>query len=106
MTKDTGHSGTGKQEGGYPFSDSSSRVSEHPGDLAYIEANIPCQWACPAHTNIPGYIFANSREHFDSSYLVNRASNLLPGILGRICSRPCEDACRHGDPDLGEPVDI
>ncbi len=106
MTKDTGHSGAGKQNSGYPFSDPSPRVSEHPQDFDYIRANIPCQWACPAHTNIPGYIFANSNEHFDASYLINRVSNLLPGILGRICSRPCEDACRHGDPDLGESVAI
>jgi len=74
--------------------------------MDYIRANIPCQWDCPARTNIPGYISANYGEHFDASYLINRASNLLPGILGRICSRPCEDACRHGDPDLGESVAI
>ncbi len=81
-------------------------VSTHPQDIDYIRSNIPCQWACPAHTNIPGYILANSRDDLDASWLINRASNLLPGVLGRICSRPCEEACRHGDPDLGTPVGI
>jgi formate dehydrogenase major subunit len=31
---------------------------------------------------------------------------VLPGVLGRICSRPCEDVCRHGWPGNGEPVNI
>jgi len=31
---------------------------------------------------------------------------VLPGVLGRICSKPCEDKCRHGEAELGEPVNI
>jgi NADPH-dependent glutamate synthase beta subunit-like oxidoreductase len=27
---------------------------------------------------------------------VNRESNVFPGILGRVCDRPCEPACRRG----------
>jgi len=83
-----------------------AQVSAHPQDLDYIRTNIPCQWTCPAHTNVPAYILAGYHEDYQRSYLVNRASNLFPGVLGRICSRPCEDACRHGESDLGEPVGI
>jgi NADPH-dependent glutamate synthase beta subunit-like oxidoreductase len=28
--------------------------------------------------------------------MVNRNSNVFPGILGRVCDRPCEPACRRG----------
>ena len=28
--------------------------------------------------------------------MVNRDSNVFPGILGRVCDRPCEPACRRG----------
>ena len=28
--------------------------------------------------------------------MVNRYSNVFPGILGRVCDRPCEPACRRG----------
>ena len=28
--------------------------------------------------------------------MVNRHSNVFPGILGRVCDRPCEPACRRG----------
>ncbi len=81
-------------------------VSHHPHDIDYIRNNIPCQWACPASTNIPGYIEAIYHGDYEKAYLINRNANLFPGVLGRICSRPCENACRHGETDLGEPVGI
>ncbi len=28
--------------------------------------------------------------------MLNRESNIFPGILGRVCDRPCEPACRRG----------
>ena len=31
---------------------------------------------------------------------------IFPAVLGRVCSRPCEDVCRHGREGLGEPVAI
>ncbi len=90
---------------GAPWQDLSGE-SDHPDDIEYIRTNIPCQWACPAQTNIPGYIEQIYRRNFNRSYGINRRSNLFPGVLGRICSRPCELACRHGETDLGEPVSI
>lgn len=80
--------------------------SNEPEDFYYIETNIPCQAACPAYTNIPAYIRYLFKEQYGDSYEVNRLANILPGILGRVCSRPCEDKCRHGEPELGRPVNI
>ena len=37
--------------------------------------------------------------------MLNRESNVFPGILGRTCDRPCEPACRRGRVD-GKPVAI
>ena len=45
-------------------------------------------------------------EPLRALYELNRIANVLPGTLGRICSRPCEDACRHGWPGNGAPVNI
>ena len=28
--------------------------------------------------------------------MLNWESNVFPGILGRVCDRPCEPACRRG----------
>lgn len=81
-------------------------ASAHPLDLDYIRTNIPCQWACPAITDVPGYIQAVHGGDYGGAYVINRHHNLFPGVLGRICSKPCETACRHGESDLGEPVGI
>ena len=75
-------------------------------DIGWLRENVPCQTACPAGTNIPAYIWAILEERYGVSYEINREANVLPGILGRICSRPCEDVCRHGWPGNGEPVNI
>lgn len=80
--------------------------SAEPEDFYYMNINVPCQGACPAYTNIPGYIHSLFEERYDSSYEINRMANILPGVLGRICSRPCENKCRHGEAELGRPVNI
>ena len=56
---------------------------------------VDCQWACPAHTDVPEYIRLIAQGRFDDAYLLNRQSNVFPGILGRVCDRPCEPACRR-----------
>ena len=82
------------------------RYSTDPRDIGWVKENVPCQTACPASTNIPAYIRMITEERFGRSYELNRIANVLPGVLGRICSRPCEAVCRHGWPGNGEPVAI
>jgi formate dehydrogenase beta subunit len=72
---------------------------------AYYHRVVDCQWACPAHTNVPEYIRLIAQGHFGDAYLLNRESNVFPGILGRTCDRPCEPACRRTRLD-GKPVAI
>jgi formate dehydrogenase beta subunit len=57
---------------------------------------VDCQWACPAHTNVPEYIRMIAQGRYTDAYMLNRESNVFPGILGRTCDRPCEPACRRG----------
>ena len=64
-------------------------------DPRYYHKVVDCQWACPAHTNVPEYIRLVAQGRFTESYLLNRESNVFPGILGRTCDRPCEPACRR-----------
>src|SRR5690606_19063411 len=56
----------------------------------YYHRVVDCQWACPAHTDVPEYIRLIAQGRFTDAYMVNRASNVFPGILGRVCDRPCE----------------
>jgi NADPH-dependent glutamate synthase beta subunit-like oxidoreductase/NAD-dependent dihydropyrimidine dehydrogenase PreA subunit len=86
-----------------------SRESGHawePGDFDWLRKNVPCRAACPAGTDIPGYLAAIARGDHDEAYRINLRDNVFPGVLGRVCSRPCEPRCRHGWEGLGEPVAI
>src|SRR5579871_1944282 len=67
--------------------------TSHPD---YYHRVVDCQWACPAHTDVPEYIRLIAQGRFTEAYMVNRESNVFPGILGRVCDRPCEPACRRG----------
>ena len=71
----------------------------------YFHKVVDCQWACPAHTPVPEYIRLISTGRYSDAYMVNWRSNVFPGILGRVCDRPCEPACRRGRVDK-EPVAI
>ena len=62
----------------------------------YFHKVVDCQWACPAHTPVPEYIRLIAAGRYSDAYMVNWASNVFPGILGRTCDRPCEPACRRG----------
>jgi NADPH-dependent glutamate synthase beta subunit-like oxidoreductase/ferredoxin len=62
----------------------------------YYHKVVDCQWACPAHTDVPEYIRLIAQGRFSDAYIENRNSNVFPGILGRVCDRPCEPACRRG----------
>ncbi len=62
---------------------------------SYFHKVVDCQWACPAHTNVPEYIRLIAQGRFSDAYMLNRESNVFPGILGRTCDRPCEPACRR-----------
>ena len=65
-------------------------------DAEHYHQVVDCQWACPAHTDVPEYIRLIAQGRFGDAYLLNRSSNVFPGILGRVCDRPCEPACRRG----------
>ena len=64
-------------------------------DPDYFHKVVDCQWACPAHTDVPEYIRLIAQGRYTDAYMVNRTSNVFPGILGRVCDRPCEPACRR-----------
>ncbi|SIQ13853.1 NADPH-dependent glutamate synthase beta chain [Aromatoleum tolulyticum] len=79
-----------------------------PTDISnpdYLHKVVDCQWACPAHTPVPEYIRQIAAGDFSTAYMINWNSNVFPGILGRVCDRPCEPACRRGRVDA-EPVAI
>jgi formate dehydrogenase beta subunit len=65
-------------------------------DPRYFHKVVDCQWACPSHTPVPEYIRLIAQGRYAAAYMLNWESNVFPGILGRVCDRPCEPACRRG----------
>ncbi|MBN2286445.1 MAG: NADH-quinone oxidoreductase subunit NuoF [Tissierellales bacterium] len=64
----------------------------------------PCENACPAGVNVPGYMALISVGRFREAYQLIRKDNPFPAICGRVCTHPCESKCRRGQ--LDEPVSI
>jgi len=76
-----------------------SRGRTAPTDISnpkYFHKVVDCQWACPTHTPVPEYIRLIAQQRYAAAYMLNWESNVFPGILGRVCDRPCEPACRRG----------
>ena len=71
-------------------------------DPQYFHKVVDCQWACPTHTPVPEYIRLIAQGRYAAAYMLNWESNVFPGILGRVCDRPCEPACRRGRVQVGE----
>jgi len=73
-------------------------------DESWFRENISCQSACPVNTPASSYIERIQEGDYDGALGLNHMANLFPHILGRVCTHPCESACRRGKID--EPVSI
>ncbi len=67
---------------------------------------VPCRQACPAHIDIPRYIYLISEGKYSEALAVIREKVPFPGSLGRVCIHPCEQACRRGELNKDEPICI
>ena len=59
--------------------------TNHP---SYYHRVVDCQWACPAHTNVPEYIRLIAQGRYSDAYLVNRQSTCFRGFSADL-DRPC-----------------
>jgi len=64
----------------------------------------PCMDACPIHLDIPAYVESVREGKFKAALNTIRQRLPLPGIVGRVCVRPCEANCRRAN--LDEPISI
>lgn len=73
-------------------------------DENWLRENINCQYACPVNTPASNYIERIQEGDYDGALRLNYMANLFPHILGRVCTHPCESACRRGKID--DPIAI
>jgi len=55
----------------------------------------PCRQACPINLNCQGYVRLIAQDRAEEAARELRKYTPFAGILGRICSRPCEGACER-----------
>ena len=67
-------------------------------------ALVPCKHACPAGIDVPRYVALIAEGKFAEAVAVIREKVPFPGVLGRVCVHPCEEACRRGQ--INEPIAI
>ncbi|MBN1375281.1 MAG: (2Fe-2S)-binding protein, partial [Dehalococcoidia bacterium] len=85
------------------LTDLSARYYPFKNFEAYV---VPCREACPAHIDIPRYLYLISQGKYGEALAVIREKVPFPGVLGRVCIHPCEQACRRGELNEDEPICI
>ncbi|MCD6505017.1 NADH-quinone oxidoreductase subunit NuoF [Candidatus Poribacteria bacterium] len=64
----------------------------------------PCQHACPAGIDVPGYVSLIAEGDYKGALSVIMERIPFPGVCGRVCHQPCELKCRRSEVDA--PVAI
>ena len=64
----------------------------------------PCQEACPVGTDAGRYVALVGEGRYAEALRVAADYNPFPSVCGRVCTAPCEAACRRGVMD--EPIAI
>jgi len=80
-----------------------SQKAVTPGTYTY-RLTAPCMDACPIHLDIPGYVECVKEGRFQDALDIIRTRLPVPGVVGRVCVRPCEEHCRRLI--LDKPVSI
>lgn len=73
-------------------------------DMQFWMDMVPCQAACPVHTDAGRYVRLIANGRYEEAFLTARSPNPFVSVCGRICAAPCEDRCRRGRIDA--PVTI
>jgi NADH-quinone oxidoreductase subunit F len=66
--------------------------------------HAPCESACPANVDIPGYVSLVSEKRYAEALKLHRDRNPFAAVCARVCFHTCEDKCRRSTIDA--PVSI
>ena len=76
-----------------------------PGCAAIAKmGKAPCASVCPGGVHAQGYVALIAQGRFQEALDLIREAIPFPGIIGRICTHPCELNCRRSEIDT--PVSI
>jgi NADH-quinone oxidoreductase subunit F len=55
----------------------------------------PCQSACPAGVDIPGFVSLVGEKRYDEALRLHRNRNPFASVCARVCFHTCEEKCRR-----------
>ena len=64
----------------------------------------PCQNACPAGVDVPGFVSLTGEKRYNEALKLHRERNPFVGVCARVCFHPCEGKCRRST--LDEPLSV
>ncbi|MCP4568648.1 MAG: FAD-dependent oxidoreductase [FCB group bacterium] len=67
--------------------------------------SAPCQLTCPLELDVREYVGLIASGNDEASLALIRSKLPFPASIGRICTRPCEEACLRGK-EMEEPIAI
>lgn len=65
----------------------------------YIDFMPPCNSACPAGENIQAWMDHAQAGNYYEAFQTILEDNPFPGIMGRVCVKPCETGCNRNHID-------
>jgi heterodisulfide reductase subunit A2 len=77
------------------------KVVPYHVDTSNCVANSPpfCTAACPLHIDVRGYVGLVGERKYDEALNLILQKLPFPGIMGRICTHPCESRCKRNEVD-------
>ncbi len=64
----------------------------------------PCQSACPAAVDIPGFVSLTGEGRYNEALQLHRNRNPFAAVCARVCFHTCEDKCRRSNLDTAVSV--
>jgi len=84
--------------------DAHIRQKKCPAGVCSAFVRAPCQNACPAGVDIPGYVSLVGEGRYLEAIQLHRERNPFAAVCARVCFHTCEDKCRRST--LDESVSI
>ncbi len=84
--------------------DSHIREKYCPAGVCTNLVRVPCQNACPAGVDVPGYVGLISERRYGEALRLHRERNPFATVCARVCFHTCEEKCRRTR--LDEPISI
>ena len=75
------------------------RDKKCPAGVCAELVRAPCQNACPAGVNVPGFVSLTGEKRYAEALRLHRERNPFASVCARVCFHTCESKCRRATLD-------